>query len=382
MAHVAKYTKAACGHMFAHYERAKDINGEYLKFGNENIDTTKTDSNYNLAPDRGMNQGAYVKQRCSEVQCLKRKDVNVMCSWVVTAPKGLPKEQEREFFEQTYKFLENRYGEKNVVSAHVHLDEVQPHMHFAFVPVVYDKKKGVEKVSAKEKVCKSDLQTFHADLEKALERHFGKEVGILNEVTKEGNKSIEELKRGTAQEELQTIKDTIKDLQDKIGSLKQAREAYKGELERLQDSLKRAEDVQATYRQIDSIEGKTGMLNKDKVTISVDDFEKIKDVAKKVTSLEYKIDELQGELQRVRHREDRLENLGLKLKEENQALRGQNKTLDNKIKVYNRIFKKGGLDEEKLQKVLNATQKEMLAEDKAKNLEMSKIRHKGMGMER
>lgn len=34
MAHVAKYTKGALGHMFAHYERARGKDGEYIKFGN------------------------------------------------------------------------------------------------------------------------------------------------------------------------------------------------------------------------------------------------------------------------------------------------------------------------------------------------------------
>ncbi|MGL5352097.1 MAG: MobV family relaxase, partial [Clostridium sp.] len=175
MAHVAKYSKGALGHMFAHYERAKDKTGEYIKFGNEDIDTSKSHLNYNLAPNHKMSQGEFVKQRCSEVKCLNRKDVNVMCSWVVTAPQGFPKDKEKEFFEKTYKFLENRYGAKNVVSAHVHMDETRPHIHFSFVPVVYDAKKDIEKVSAKQMVCKSDLQTFHQDLEKNLERHFGVE---------------------------------------------------------------------------------------------------------------------------------------------------------------------------------------------------------------
>ena len=135
MAHCKKFSKAGCGHMFKHYERAKDEQGEYIKFGNEDIDPTRTHLNYNLAPNRGMTQGEYVRQRCEEVYCLNRKDVNVMCSWVVTMPKDLDPAKTREFMQQTYNFLADRYGEKNVVSAYVHMDEVTPHMHFAFVPV-------------------------------------------------------------------------------------------------------------------------------------------------------------------------------------------------------------------------------------------------------
>ena len=42
MAHVKKFTKAATGHMFAHFERAKDEKSEYVKFGNQNIDPSRT----------------------------------------------------------------------------------------------------------------------------------------------------------------------------------------------------------------------------------------------------------------------------------------------------------------------------------------------------
>ncbi|MBD2790567.1 plasmid recombination protein, partial [Xenorhabdus sp. DI] len=72
----------------------------------------------------------------------------------VTLPenlKGISEKEQRKFFEKTYEFLTNRYGgEKNVLSANVHMDETTPHMHFAFMPVVWDEKKQREKVSAKE----------------------------------------------------------------------------------------------------------------------------------------------------------------------------------------------------------------------------------------
>ena len=201
MAHVMKHTKAACGHMFKHYERAQDENGEYIKFGNQDIDKAFSGMNYNFAPDREISQGDFVRQRCSEVRMQNRKDVNVMCSWVVTLPKGMEKD-ERAFFAETYRFLSERYGKENVVSAYVHKDENQPHMHYAFVPVVEDKKRGGYKVSAKEAIDRKDLQTFHKDLDARMTKAFGRDVGILNEATKEGNKSIEELKRGTAAERI------------------------------------------------------------------------------------------------------------------------------------------------------------------------------------
>ena len=116
MANAQKYTRAACGHLAAHYERRKDEKGEYVKFGNQDIDPQKTHLNYNLAPRRGVEQIDFIRQRTTEARTLKRDDVNVMCSWVVTLPEyrhhnqnlhvSPDKEQvERLFFERSYRFL-------------------------------------------------------------------------------------------------------------------------------------------------------------------------------------------------------------------------------------------------------------------------------------
>jgi chromosome segregation ATPase len=178
---------------------------------------------------------------------MKRKDVNVMCSWVVTAPKDLPAEDNRKFFEETYKFLAARYGgEKNVVSAYVHTDEVTPHMHFAFVPVVADRRKGIEKVSAKECVTRADLQSFHDNLENHLAISFGREIGILNEATREGNKSISELKRGQAVADLENTRKELTAVQDDVKRLHAAKSGLQAKIEGLEGrvlTIKGLEDV-------------------------------------------------------------------------------------------------------------------------------------------
>lgn len=193
MAHVTKYTKVQSGHMLKHFERAEEVTKE-----RDNIDATKTHLNYNLVPfgTRGQER---LNKRLKEVYCLNRKDVNVLCDWIITAPQTLPNERQEEFFKESYKFMCARYGgENNVVSACVHNDEQQPHLHFAFVPITYDNKKEKYKVSAKEVVNRKDLQTFHQDLQKHLENKMNIKIDILNGATVDGNKSIDELKRKTA----------------------------------------------------------------------------------------------------------------------------------------------------------------------------------------
>lgn len=196
MANVKKFTMNQTGKMFGHYDRTAEN-------GKEHIDWSRTHLNYNLAPDAESKQIDILHKRLSEVKVQKRADVNVFCTWVITMPKTLPEEKEPEFFQETYRFLEDRYGKENVISAYVHKDEATPHLHFAFVPVVQDKKHERLKVSAKECVNRLDLQRFHGELQEHLERKLECQVEILNEATKDGNKSITELKRESAKERLE-----------------------------------------------------------------------------------------------------------------------------------------------------------------------------------
>jgi len=214
MANVQKYNRGQIGGLTRHYERGQREDGTYYAFGNQEIDTSLSHLNYNLAPERDGGQLSFIGKRTSEVKYHNRTDVNVMCSWVITAPKLLAESEHKLFFQEAYSFLNQRYAngsDRNVISAYVHMDESTPHLHYAFVPVVHDKKKGIDKVSAKIAIDRVDLQKFHQDLERHMAGVFGREIGILNEATRDGNKSIDELKRETAQAEIDTLNKNIID---------------------------------------------------------------------------------------------------------------------------------------------------------------------------
>lgn len=189
MAHVEKYTRGAMGNMLAHYNRTKASSKSL-------IDTARTHLNYNLADnDQPLPQLDFIHKRLSEIKVLNRKDVNVFCDWIVTAPQELAETEYADFFRETYKFLNDRYGKENVISAYVHMDESQPHIHYAFVPVAMDKKKNIPKLSAKEVITLKELKSFHKDLSTRLNGFFDRDIGILNGATDLGNKTIEQLRR-------------------------------------------------------------------------------------------------------------------------------------------------------------------------------------------
>jgi cell division septum initiation protein DivIVA len=104
------------------------------------------------------------------------------------------------------------------------MDEFTPHMHFAFVPVVCDKKKGIEKVSAKIAIDRQDLRTFHQDLSSCMEQMFMRDIGILNEATKGGNQTVDELKR------IDSLKRQISTLEHQVNMLREQKSIVDNEL--------------------------------------------------------------------------------------------------------------------------------------------------------
>ena len=128
MAHCEKYTKADVTGMFIHYERTP---GHSLS--NKDIDPERSYLNYNAAADdQPLPQRRFLANRLKQIKTNNRKNQNVVCDWVVTQPRDVKDEDSQAFFQAAYKFMSDRYGKENVVSAYVHMDEIgqTPHMHF------------------------------------------------------------------------------------------------------------------------------------------------------------------------------------------------------------------------------------------------------------
>ena len=324
MAHLMKSTRGATGGLTRHFERYKNEKGEYLKFGNQEIDIQKTNLNYNLAEEK--NQLEFIKKRTSEVRCLNRKDVNVMASWVITLPESIKtQEDQRLFFEESYNFLEKKYGKENVISSYVHLDETTPHMHFAFIPVVRDKKRGDLKVSAKECITRNDLKQFHPQLEAHMKRVFGREIGILNEKTKEGNKAIDELKRGTAQKELDSLKIDLQAFKDELAIL---------------------DIAEAEIRELGQIQGKEKLFKKDYVEIKKDLLEQFKNMAKNTVILKKNNDILKNKVHSLEKKVDQVKKMNLEELKEKAETRNTIRGLEKKVDTLsNYIIDKGLADD-------------------------------------
>ena len=191
VAHVEKYNATQLGQMSEHWLRSREPQGHY---GNEKIDPRRSGLNYDLTgqdPQTGIWKRANLAMLDADVRVQRRKDVNVCADWVVTLPKDWPAERDsREFFEACDGFLRGRYerfgqdgrSKGNVLAACVHRDETRDHMHWSFLPLAPDENpKHAEhwKVSAKDVLTRQDLKSFHADLQRHVERELGIKLEIL-----------------------------------------------------------------------------------------------------------------------------------------------------------------------------------------------------------
>lgn len=123
--HLATYARADAGPMLAHYERAIG--------DREHID--REGRVYNAAPSFEGGCQARFKELCEGLEIGAK--TKPLADWVVTKPSEFECDT-AAFFKAAYEFMAGRVGADRVVSAYVHLDEpgAEPHMHFAFVPIV------------------------------------------------------------------------------------------------------------------------------------------------------------------------------------------------------------------------------------------------------
>lgn len=158
--------------------------------------------------------GDYIEQRIAGVKHITRANAVHLADWVITMPQTLDNDKEQEFFRATYKFMCDRYGYDNIAYATIHRDEPgvkggssRPHIHIGVIPIVVNNSLDYpEKLSCKELFGRNELRLFHELLQASLEKSMGCRVDILNEATRDGNRSINDLKRGTAVEQVKALR--------------------------------------------------------------------------------------------------------------------------------------------------------------------------------
>ena len=308
MAHLKKNTRGAVPGLAVHFERKTDHHT------NKDIDVSKTYLNQDLMSD-GSDMLSRFNGRLNDVYCMKRDDVKALATWIVTLPEELtevPHEKQSAFFEATTNFLNARYGQENAVAAVVHYDETTPHLHYAFVPVVFDDKKSRYKVSAKEVLTRHDLQTFHEDLDQDLKKVLPfYEKGILNNKTLPFE-NVAEIKKYNDQ--FNALKNELADVEENI-SAKQA-------VLKITDQA--LTEVDLAEKQIDDFKQALSKNLFGKTVIKPDDLDRFKNVLatmkKDTLQSQHETEELKQALEQVKAQLADIQSDYQNLKETHEAL--------------------------------------------------------------
>lgn len=317
---------------------------------NPDIDKAKSHLNQDIHnPDDKRTYYMRIKDRVKELDLPKapRKDAVVMCEFIATSDKAffdrLSQSEQERFFKESYNFIANRYGKENIVHATVHYDEKTPHLHMGIVPVTKDNKLSCYKI-----FDKTELTRLQADYNKYMnDKGFELEKGE----SREGKRKHLDTQRFKAE----TMKEEIKGLEYQIDTLK-------NDLKDFKRVYKSVRDIKYTYQQIDGLKGKKSVLNKANVVVPEKDFEMLKNAAKKSATLEYELELIKSEVDRLKDRSKRNEAVAYKYKTENEQLRDKVSELSEKITVFYRLFAKHNVSEKQVNALLKQTMKEMQAE--------------------
>ena len=164
-----------------------------------------------------------------------------------------------EWAKDVYSFMAKRFGEDNIISFYVHLDEKNPHCHCTLVPVAPVKNRiswksvfgdGREAESA-------NMTKFHSELQEAVSEKWGLERGSNMEETRARHRSTEEYKRELVSE-VCNLQSTREDL---LKQIHRAEIKLKGISTMIANLQARKDDIQTQIDQIAQQLGQSGADN-------------------------------------------------------------------------------------------------------------------------
>lgn len=98
-----------------------------------------------------------------------------MCSFVVGSDRqfsgSLSEEEQRQFFVDCTCFFAERYGEGNIISAVVHMDETTPHLHLNLIPITDGR------LCAKQLFDRKALQNLQTDFHSVVGKRWNLQRG-------------------------------------------------------------------------------------------------------------------------------------------------------------------------------------------------------------
>ncbi len=164
-----------------------------------------------------------------------------------------------EWAKDVYSFMAKRFGEDNIISFYVHLDEKNPHCHCTLVPVDPAKNriswKGV--FGDGREAESANMTKLHSELQEAVSEKWGLERGSNMEETRAQHRSTEEYKRELVSE-VCSLQSTREDL---LKQIRRAEIKLKGISTMIANLQARKDDIQTQINRIANQFGQSGVDN-------------------------------------------------------------------------------------------------------------------------
>ena len=159
-------------------ERENERDENYKSTKNPQIDQARTPNNYHII-GRTETYLSYIDKRIKEL-APKRKikdDAVLINSFILGSDEeffaSLSEEQQREFFCDCTMYFAGLYGEENIISAVVHVDETTPHMHLNLISVLDGR------LCSKQLFDRKALRELQSDFHEKVGKKWGLQRGKI-----------------------------------------------------------------------------------------------------------------------------------------------------------------------------------------------------------
>lgn len=300
--HVQKFKASDIKGMQIHSQRERENSK------NKDIERDKSYLNIDLHNINPINYSKKVKEIVKDGYIGERairKDAVLMTGTLISSDREffakLSRDEQIQFFKDSYDYLKNLYGEKNIVSATIHFDETTPHMHLFSVPLTLE-----GKLSSKALFTRKSLRDLQSGLPAFLKnRGFNIKRGIENSDVRHTKTDV--YKKSLVVE--------VDKLENKVKNTKIDIEKYKNKLDKtrsvLEMSLEVARNNLDVVDDIKSVKTKETFLGANK-SIKNSDYERI---INQFNILALKNYDLTRNLKEISYNCDDLENQNMDLKD-------------------------------------------------------------------
>lgn len=231
-------------------ERENERDENYKSKTNPQIDHVRTPNNYHII-ERSETYLSYIDKRIKEL-APKRKikdDAVLINSFILGSDSeffsNFSEKQQREFFRDCTMCFAERYGEENIISAIVHMDETNPHMHLNLIPVLDGR------LCSKQLFDRKALRALQSDFHSVVGMKWGLkrgEIGSTAEHLDTATFKLMKMKEEAVatvlqQSEAQAVIDEAKKVKTELEPAKQLLEDYeKAKSEKIPFSGKKKEE--------------------------------------------------------------------------------------------------------------------------------------------